>query len=279
MFLTITPIGKKRFLEMTYCFAVFLMTPAYFLFQVCIIRPFLIEQFRWGSIKHYFHVLLASYLFINVAGNMVLCVLADSRVKAYRGGGIYCEHCQQKRPKDSFHCTTCNACILRRDHHCIFLAQCIGRNNQRYFTCYFCHLALAIIYATYYNYIILKYVFDLESFAMTTARLFNLGNWSIFSPSIWVFRKRMFVFFWFLNLVILPFAINLSLFHMYKAFSGLTWYDYKKGKVPLRTHWRRNMAHVFGKRWYLAIFWPFASSPLPVKRMSIKRELRTELKI
>ena len=40
-----------------------------------------------------------------------------------------------------FYFQICNACILKRDHHCYFMNTCVGFYNQRHFT-------LACLYVT-----------------------------------------------------------------------------------------------------------------------------------
>lgn len=40
-----------------------------------------------------------------------------------------CEVCSISRPKLCHHCSKCKKCILRMDHHCIWLGSCIGYGN------------------------------------------------------------------------------------------------------------------------------------------------------
>jgi hypothetical protein len=45
----------------------------------------------------------------------------------------HCRHCKKYKPDRCHHCRTCRLCILKMDHHCPWLYNCVGFHNAKYF--------------------------------------------------------------------------------------------------------------------------------------------------
>jgi palmitoyltransferase ZDHHC2/15/20 len=58
-------------------------------------------------------------------------------VKSYErkkyGGIRMCQRCLRTKPDRCHHCSQCNRCVLKMDHHCPWVANCIGFYNYKYF--------------------------------------------------------------------------------------------------------------------------------------------------
>ena len=46
-------------------------------------------------------------------------------------------------PEFTKHCKLCEVCIESLDHHCLFLMNCVARNNHRAFVCFMTEILVA----------------------------------------------------------------------------------------------------------------------------------------
>lgn len=57
----------------------------------------------------------------------------DEIVLPLHEGVRFCVLCQCLKPARTHHCSTCQRCILKMDHHCVWLSTCIGYSNYKFF--------------------------------------------------------------------------------------------------------------------------------------------------
>lgn len=53
-----------------------------------------------------------------------------------------CDKCYVVRTPRVHHCSVCKGCIMKMDHHCPWINNCVGQFNQKFFLqfCYYCFL-------------------------------------------------------------------------------------------------------------------------------------------
>lgn len=53
--------------------------------------------------------------------------------KKHTGERRFCKWCLKYKPDRCHHCRICNLCVLKMDHHCPWVYNCIGFRNHKYF--------------------------------------------------------------------------------------------------------------------------------------------------
>ncbi|KAK3034266.1 hypothetical protein RJ639_032201, partial [Escallonia herrerae] len=72
-----------------------------------------------------------------------------------KGGDLrYCQKCSHYKPPRAHHCRVCRRCVLRmllalelKDHHCIWMNNCVGHANYKVFFVFVVYAVIACIYS------------------------------------------------------------------------------------------------------------------------------------
>ncbi|QEU63028.1 Pfa3 [Kluyveromyces lactis] len=74
-------------------------------------------------------------------------MIKDNCIFVKRDGSFrFCQTCEIWKPDRCHHCSKCNKCFLKMDHHCPWFASCVGFRNQKFFVQF---LAYTTVYSLY----------------------------------------------------------------------------------------------------------------------------------
>eukprot|EP00915_Cephaloidophora_sp_WS-2016_P003058 GHVH01004140.1.p1 GENE.GHVH01004140.1~~GHVH01004140.1.p1 ORF type:complete len:448 (+),score=38.99 GHVH01004140.1:143-1486(+) len=68
--------------------------------------------------------------------------MPDETLLSEAEGMRFCYKCDGPKPPRAHHCSTCGRCILKMDHHCPWMNNCIGMFNLKYFMLFLGYVSL-----------------------------------------------------------------------------------------------------------------------------------------
>ena len=131
---------------------------------------------------------------------------------------IYCYSCSLYRPPRSSHCSVCDNCVERFDHHCIWLGTCIGKRNYKYFYC-----LLTCLFVNYVFEIICSVIYIIIG-----SKNYKKGQ----DKSLFITIGYSILAFYDIMFIIL-FLGKLFVIHSILVFKNMTFYEYFKNKIPI----------------------------------------------
>ncbi|EPS41121.1 hypothetical protein H072_5001 [Dactylellina haptotyla CBS 200.50] len=72
--------------------------------------------------------------------------------------GYNCSTCRFEKPARSKHCPICKHCIAKADHHCVWINNCVGHKNIKWFFAFLMSTNIILVYGFYLTFYMIKQI-------------------------------------------------------------------------------------------------------------------------
>ncbi|KAM3129716.1 hypothetical protein pb186bvf_018229 [Paramecium bursaria] len=137
----------------------FLVTITFILTMItgCCIQTLLIplnqgftSQMIWIPLSIFFIMFLWSIIQCNISDPVKY--LDRTKINENEKNKRFCLLCKRFKPERSHHCSRyrsiiirCNTCVLVMDHHCVWIRNCVGYHNRKYFILFLFYFNLTLL--------------------------------------------------------------------------------------------------------------------------------------
>uniref|UniRef100_A0A671K4V0 Palmitoyltransferase n=1 Tax=Sinocyclocheilus anshuiensis TaxID=1608454 RepID=A0A671K4V0_9TELE len=85
--------------------------------------------------------------------------------RAQSGAVRFCDRCQVIKPDRCHHCSVCETCVLKMDHHCPWVNNCVGFSNYKFFLLFLSYSMIYCVFiaSTVFQYFLKFWVGDLPN--------------------------------------------------------------------------------------------------------------------
>lgn len=115
-----------------------------------IVIPMLLDQH--SLIRAIVTILYGHYLLVMIVFHYYKAVTTDPgkppKEATDRAVTSVCKRCILPKPPRTHHCSICKTCILKMDHHCPWINNCVGHFNHRYFISFCIFMWLGTLFVT-----------------------------------------------------------------------------------------------------------------------------------
>ena len=189
----------------------------------------------------------------------------------------YCNECQLPKPPRAHHCSICGQCVLNMDHHCPWVASCVGMCNYRYFVLFMFWLCTGCIY-----YIVTAFKFAGLNFYFVQSTYSRRS----FRNDVILRAAQSRVMLGVILCLAVTFAVGCLLsFHIFLCLNGQSTIEMfgttkiqsyfkamgKNWTSPSDNGWKKNWQYVF--RTYGRFWWLTWCLPMRIDRQELLREV------